>query len=43
MGKCCIRFKRLDAIPYDLVASLSARVTLDEWLTYYQKHIPKKK
>ena len=42
MGKCCIRFKRIDDIPYDLIGQLTAKVSLDEWLDYYQRQIPKK-
>ena len=41
MGKCCIRFKRMDAVPYDLIGQLTARVSLDEWLDYYQRQVRK--
>ena len=42
MGKCCIRLKHLDAVPYALIGQLTAKVTLDEWLAYYQKQVPRK-
>ncbi len=37
MGKSCIRFKKMDDIPYDLIGELASRITVDEWITYYEK------
>ena len=41
MGKCCIRFKNLSAIPYELIGELAAKVNLDEWLEYYESQTGK--
>lgn len=35
-GKSCIRFKKLDAIPYDLVAELCGRMTVEAWVARYE-------
>lgn len=37
MGKSCIRFKKLNAIPYDLIAELVQKMTTEEWITTYEK------
>lgn len=37
MGKSCIRFKKLDNIPYDLIGELCARVTVKEWVAIYER------
>jgi hypothetical protein len=36
MGKSCIRFKRLDDIPYALVGELMGKVSIDEWIKTYE-------
>lgn len=36
MGKSCIRFKRVDRIPFDLVGELAAKMTPDEWISRYE-------
>lgn len=36
MGKCCIRFKRLDDLPLDTVAEAFRRVPARAWVAYYQ-------
>ena len=36
MGKSCIRFKKLDQIPYDLIAELAAKMTPQEWISRYE-------
>jgi len=41
MGKSCIRLKKLDAIPYDLLGELSSKVSVAEWLTHYERSIKK--
>ncbi|MCK8059178.1 MULTISPECIES: DUF1801 domain-containing protein [unclassified Fusibacter] len=35
MGKSCIRLKRMDDIPYDLIGELVEKITVDEWVTSY--------
>jgi hypothetical protein len=32
MGKGCVRFKKLDQIPYDLIGELMRKVTVEEWI-----------
>ncbi len=42
MGKSCIRFKRLDDIPYELIGELMTKYTVDDWIKTYEKNIKKK-
>ena len=39
MGKSCIRFKRLDDIPFGLIGELCSKMTVKEWITVYEKEI----
>lgn len=39
MGKSCIRFKYLDDIPYELIGELASKITVDEWINYYESAI----
>ena len=41
MGKSCIRFKSMDDIPYDLIKELIMKITLEEWVNYYESAIKK--
>jgi hypothetical protein len=36
MGKSCIRFKKMDAIPFDLLGELVSQVTPQQWITTYE-------
>lgn len=36
MGKSCIRFKKMDQIPYELLAELFKKVTVDDWISQYE-------
>ena len=38
MGKSCIRFKKIDDIPYELVAELSTKMTIQDWISIYEKN-----
>lgn len=38
-GKSCIRFKYLDDIPYELIGELASKITVDEWISYYESAI----
>ena len=42
MGKSCIRFKKMEDIPYDLIGKLASKVTTDDWIKTYEKNIKKK-
>jgi len=39
MGKSCIRFKRLDDIPFDLIEQLLQKMTPQDWVNLYEKNI----
>ncbi len=36
IGKSCIRFKKLDQIPYELIGELAQKITVDEWIKTYE-------
>jgi hypothetical protein len=36
MGKSCIRFKKLDDIPYNLVGQLMSKMTAEDWIAIYE-------
>ena len=42
MGKSCIRFKKLDEIPFDLIAELIRKMTCDEWINVCESVFKKK-
>jgi hypothetical protein len=42
MGKSCVRFKRIDDIPYKLIGELAAKMTSEEWIDIYEIVIKKK-
>ena len=37
MGKSCLRFKKMDQIPFELIAALSKKVSVKEWIETYEK------
>ena len=37
IGKSCVRFKRLDDLPLDVIGQAIAHTSLDEFLTSYEK------
>lgn len=39
MGKSCIRFKKIEEIPYDLIGELSSKVSPKEWIETYESNI----
>ncbi|MEN8775706.1 MAG: DUF1801 domain-containing protein [Polaribacter sp.] len=41
MGKSCIRFKKVDDIPYELIAALCKKLSVKEWITVYENNIKK--
>ncbi|MEQ9309663.1 MAG: DUF1801 domain-containing protein [Balneolaceae bacterium] len=41
MGKSCIRFKKPDQIPFKLIAELSQKMTVTDWVEIYEKVIRK--
>lgn len=38
MGKSCIRYKKPEDIPLELIAELATKVTVDEWIDWYEKN-----
>lgn len=36
MGKSCIRFKKMDDIPYNLIGELLTKITVDKWIFMYE-------
>lgn len=37
MGKSCIRFKKLNDIPYELIGELVSKVTVNDWINKYEQ------
>lgn len=37
MGKSCIRFKKLDQIPYELIGESVAKMSVNDWIDFYEK------
>ena len=36
MGKSCIRFKKLDQIPFSLIGELATKMTVKDWIDSYE-------
>ena len=43
MGKSCIRFKKPDEIPFDLIAELCKKMSPKDWISIYEKMLNKEK
>jgi uncharacterized protein YdhG (YjbR/CyaY superfamily) len=43
MGKSCIRLKRMDDIPFDLIGQLTAKVSAEDWIKLYEDLYKNKK
>jgi hypothetical protein len=41
MGKSCIRFKKPDQIPFDLIGELAGKISAEQWISMYEE--PKKR
>ena len=41
MGKSCIRFKKIDDIPFELIGELTRKMTCEEWIEIYETAIKK--
>jgi uncharacterized protein YdhG (YjbR/CyaY superfamily) len=39
IGKGCIRFKKIDAIPYDLIAELVRKITFEGYIARYESNL----
>jgi hypothetical protein len=42
MGKSCIRFKKTDKIPYELIAELSKKINPKQWIELYESSFVRK-
>lgn len=38
MGKGCFRFKKMDDIPYDLIGELATKISVQDWMTFYEQN-----
>jgi hypothetical protein len=36
MGKSCIRFKKVESIPYELLGELMTKMTANQWIETYE-------
>jgi len=36
MGKSCIRFKKMNDIPYDLIGELMSKISVNDWIGCYE-------
>jgi uncharacterized protein YdhG (YjbR/CyaY superfamily) len=41
MGKSCIRFKKMDEIPYELIGELATKMSVSEWISIFENNIKK--
>ena len=39
MGKSCVRFKKMDDIPYELIGELCQKITVKDWVDLYEKNV----
>lgn len=39
MGKSCIRFKKMNDIPFDLIGELTSKISTEEWIEIYETAI----
>ena len=42
MGKGCVRFKKIEYIPLDLITELIKKVSVNDWISTYEKNIKTK-
>lgn len=42
MGKSCIRFKKFEDIPFDLIGELVTKVSVEDWIATYESAFIKK-
>lgn len=39
MGKSCIRFKKMENIPFKLIGELCSKITVEKWIEIYEKNL----
>ena len=42
MGKGCVRFKKPEAIPFELIQQLVSKISVPEWISFYENNLIKK-
>jgi hypothetical protein len=43
MGKGCVRFKKMEQMPFALLGELAAKITVQQWIETYEAAFVKKK
>ncbi len=41
MGKSCIRFKKTNEIPFELISELFSKMSVQDWIELYEKNLKK--
>ena len=41
MGKSCIRFKKPEQIPHELIAELVRKISVNDWISWYESSLKK--
>ena len=41
MGKSCVRFKKPEQIPYELIAELVKKISVEDWISWYESSLKK--
>lgn len=41
MGKSCVRFKKMEEIPYQLIGELMQKMTAQQWIDLYESQLKK--
>lgn len=39
MGKSCVRFKKLEQIPFDLIGQVVAKTPMEKWVAHYEANV----
>ena len=39
MGKSCIRFKKPEQLPFELIGELASKMTIEEWIAIYESKV----
>ncbi|HSR61290.1 MAG TPA: DUF1801 domain-containing protein [Robiginitalea sp.] len=42
MGKSCIRFKKPQRIPFDLIGELAGKMSVTEWIALYEQNVKRR-
>ena len=37
MGKSCLRFKKVDDIPFEFIGELATKMSVEDWISTYEK------